>query len=48
MREVLSDYLQSDLVGPRISDLIVLPGLGARAGVLGAIALAEQALNLAG
>lgn len=44
MREVLGGYVQSPLVGSRIADLIVLPGLGARAGVLGAIALAEHAL----
>ena len=48
MREVLGGYVQSPLVGPRIADLIVLPGLGARSGVLGAIALAEHALELAG
>ena len=43
-REVLSlmnGYLDSTVVRDRISDYITPPALGARAGVLGAIALAE-------
>jgi fructokinase len=43
-REVLSlmnGYLDSTVVRDRISDYITPPALGGRAGVLGAIALAE-------
>lgn len=45
MREILNGYVQSPLVGQQIADFIVLPALGGYAGVLGAIALAEQALK---
>ncbi len=44
-RAWLNGYVQSALVTGRIDEYIVLPGLGARAGVLGAMALAEQALQ---
>jgi len=44
VRAILNDYVQSVHIAKNISDYIVLPGLGSRAGVLGAIALAEQAL----
>ena len=40
---ILNDYVQSALVKQKIAEYIVLPGLGGRAGVLGAIALAEKA-----
>jgi fructokinase len=41
---ILNGYVQSPRIMQNITDYIVLPGLGNRAGVLGAIALAEQAL----
>jgi fructokinase len=41
----LNGYVQSPQVLTGIDDYIVAPGLGGRAGVLGAIALAEQALD---
>ncbi len=44
VQAILNGYVQSALVNQHITDFIVLPGLGARAGVLGAIALAELAL----
>jgi fructokinase len=37
---LLNGYIQSDWVGSRIEEYIVSPGLGSRAGVLGAIAMA--------
>lgn len=43
VQELLNGYLQTPLILDHIEQYIVLPGLGARAGVLGAIALAEQA-----
>ena len=42
VRTLLNGYVSSPLVGERIAEYIVPPGLGARAGVLGAIALAER------
>jgi len=42
VQKLLNSYVQSSKVTLEIDDYIVLPGLGARAGVLGAIALAEQ------
>jgi fructokinase len=39
---LLNGYLESAAVGEGIGDYITLPALGARAGVLGAIALAER------
>jgi fructokinase len=39
---LLNNYVQSQLITQNIDNYIVLPGLGNRAGVLGAIALAEQ------
>ncbi|HEY3312751.1 MAG TPA: ROK family protein [Anaerolineales bacterium] len=44
---LLNGYVQSPLTNQKIADYIVLPALGGRAGVLGAIALAEQALQAA-
>jgi fructokinase len=41
---VLNGYIHSPYILERITEYIVPPALGARAGVLGAIALAEQAL----
>jgi fructokinase len=38
--ELLNGYIQSDWLGSRIEEYIVSPGLGNRAGVLGAIAMA--------
>ncbi|MCX7754524.1 MAG: ROK family protein [Anaerolineales bacterium] len=40
---LLNRYIQSTAILERIEEYIVLPGLGNRAGVLGALALAEQA-----
>lgn len=42
-QELLNNYVQSHTILNDIESYIVLPGLGNRAGVLGAIALAEQA-----
>jgi fructokinase len=42
---ILNGYVQSTHITESISNYIVLPGLGSRAGVLGAIALAEQAMH---
>lgn len=44
---LLNGYIQSALVSHDINQLIVPPGLGQRAGVLGALALAEQAYRTA-
>lgn len=43
VQELLNDYVQAPEILERIDEYIVPPALGARAGVLGAIALAEQA-----
>ena len=40
--ELLNGYLDAPALGEEISEYIVLPALGARAGVLGAIALADM------
>ena len=42
VQALLNNYVQSQLITQNIDTYIVLPGLGNRAGVLGAIALAEQ------
>jgi fructokinase len=41
VRELLNGYLQAPIILDRIDDYVVPPGLGTRAGVLGAIALAQ-------
>ena len=43
LRELVAGYLQTPLLGVDIDSYVVAPGLGDRAGVLGAIALAEAA-----
>jgi fructokinase len=45
VRRLLAGYLQAPLLGEQIDAFLVPPGLGDRAGVLGAIALAETALR---
>jgi fructokinase len=46
VQQMINGYLQMPQLSAGIDDYIVLPGLGDRAGVLGAIALAEQAYQL--
>jgi fructokinase len=41
--ELVNGYLESPAVGEEIDSYLTLPGLGAKSGVLGAIALAEMA-----
>lgn len=43
VQELLNGYVQTPEILERIDDYIVPPGLGAKAGVLGAIALAQRA-----
>jgi fructokinase len=43
VQELLNGYLQAPMILDRIDEYIVPPGLGHRAGVLGAIVLAERA-----
>jgi fructokinase len=43
VKELLNDYLQAPAILDQIDEYIVPPGLGNRSGVLGAIALAQQA-----
>jgi fructokinase len=45
LQALINNYLQSPAIIQNIDDFIVLPGLGNRSGVLGAIALAEQAYS---
>jgi fructokinase len=45
LRDLLAGYLQTPLLGEEIRAFLVPPALGDRAGVLGAIALAEAALG---
>lgn len=45
LQRVLNGYLQSDSLAGGIDRYVVPPGLGDRAGVLGALILAEQALR---
>lgn len=45
VQRLLNDYIRRPALTEEIQSYIVLPGLGSRAGVLGAIALAEQALG---
>lgn len=44
-RELINGYIQSPVILENIESYIVSPGLGNRSGMLGAIALAEQALQ---
>ena len=44
-RELINGYIQSPVILETIESFIVNPGLGNRSGVLGAIALAEQAVQ---
>ena len=46
VREFLAGYVQTPQILDKIDEYIVSPGLGAQAGVLGAIALAYQAAGL--
>ncbi len=46
-RELINGYIQSPVILEQIETYIVHPGLGSRAGVLGAMALAEQTLQRA-
>jgi fructokinase len=46
VQRMVNGYLQIPQLNAGIDDYIVLPGLGDRAGVLGAIALAEQAASV--
>jgi fructokinase len=43
LRELVAGYLQTPLLGEEIESYVVTPALGDRAGVLGAIALAQEA-----
>jgi fructokinase len=43
VRALMNGYLESAALGDEIGEYITLPGLGSRAGVLGAIALAQTA-----
>ncbi len=45
VQTILNGYIQSKYTTERISEYIVLPALGGRSGVLGAIALAQEALG---
>ena len=45
VQNLLNGYVQSPAITQNIADYIVSPGLGARSGMLGAIALAQEALN---
>jgi fructokinase len=45
VQDLLNGYVQSPAILEKIDEYIVPPGLGKRAGVLGAIALAEQAVE---
>lgn len=42
VKQILNNYVQSPVVGEKISEYIIPPALGTRSGMLGAIALARQ------
>jgi fructokinase len=48
LQELLNGYVQSEMLCAQIEDYVVPPRLGNRSGVLGALALAEQAAAQAG
>ena len=48
LRELLAGYLQTSAITEENDQFVQPPGLGARAGVLGAIVLAERAAAAAG
>jgi fructokinase len=43
LKSTLAGYVQRDALGPRIDEYVVAPGLGDRAGIAGAFALADAA-----
>jgi fructokinase len=43
--DLLNHYVRAEAILTRIDDYIVAPWLGGRAGVLGALALAQRALD---
>ena len=44
VQEILNGYVQSSSITKDIDEYIVPPGLGSRSGILGAIALAKDAI----
>jgi fructokinase len=48
VQSLLNGYVQSPAILDNIDEYIVPPGLGNRAGILGAVALAERAANSTG
>lgn len=48
LQSLLGDYVNSEWISENINEYLVPPALGNRAGVLGAIALAQRAANIGG
>jgi fructokinase len=46
VQELLNNYISAEEIQQNIHDYIIPPGLGAQAGILGAIALAQQAASV--